>query len=117
VYQVFRNWDLDRRRVNEWHMLVAGRALSEKHNDSRVYDAAMTRPQPQGYAPRQNDEGESAANRLGWVPLLRRWIALAGQNVDPLDATAPANPNEVSNLGLSRGMAFLLDLPEPVAMP
>ena len=118
VYQVFRNWNLDRRRVNEWRLLVAGRSLSEKHGDSQVYDAAMTAPRDAAYNPRQNDDGERAAERLGWVGLLRRWIALAPQAAaDPLDATVPAGPGGVSNRDLSRAMAFLLDLPEPAAMP
>ncbi len=118
VYQVFRNWNLDHRRVNEWRMLVAGRGLSEKQNDSRVYDGAMTDPRDGAYTPRQNDEGERTANQLGWVPLLRRWVALASQPAaDPLDATVPAGPNTVANRAMSRGIAFLLDLPEPVAMP
>ena len=41
VYQVFRNWSLDRRRINEWKMLVAGGAISEKPNGPATYDAAM----------------------------------------------------------------------------
>ena len=40
IFQVFRNWSLDRRRVNEWRMLVAGRAWSEKAAPDR-YDEKM----------------------------------------------------------------------------
>jgi len=116
VYQVFRNWNLDRRRVNEWRLLVAGRALSEKHNDSQVYDPALTDPRNGDYHPRQNDDGARTADRLGWVQLLRRWVALVPQSVDPLNPTPPGD-SDLSNRDLSRAMAFLLDLPEPAAVP
>ena len=118
VYQVFRNWNLDHRRVNEWRMLVAGRSFSEKQNDSRTYDAAMTDPRRAAYRPRQNDEGARTADQLGWVPLLRRWLRMTSQPAsDPLGAAVPAGANAVANVALTRGIAYLLDLPEPVAMP
>src|SRR5262249_19816950 len=44
VAQVFRNWCLDRRRVNEWRMMVAGGALSEKGGHPELPDPAMPRP-------------------------------------------------------------------------
>ena len=44
VYQVFRNWNLDRRRVNEWRMLVAGGAVSEKDGHPEKWDPAMLKP-------------------------------------------------------------------------
>ena len=41
VFQVLRNWSLDRRRINEWKMLVAGGAVSEKPNRPATYDPTM----------------------------------------------------------------------------
>ena len=41
VFQVLRNWSLDRRRINEWKMLVAGGAVSEKPNGPATYDPTM----------------------------------------------------------------------------
>src|SRR5258707_7171361 len=44
VYQVFRNWSLDRRRVNEWRMLVSGGAVSEKAGHPDKWDPTMLKP-------------------------------------------------------------------------
>jgi hypothetical protein len=114
AYQVFRNWNLDLRRVNEWRMLVAGSALSEKHGPSDTYDETMTRPRPSGYTPRANPLGEKAALSLGWVGLLRRWLESAGRRDQ--DMSAGGVGSALGNLDLSRGLAFLLDLPDPVAL-
>jgi hypothetical protein len=106
IRQVFRNWNLDRRRVNEWRMLIAGGALSEKTPPgwvSPLAGAALA-------------EGELTARSVGWVPLLRKWLDAARRpEVDvtadePLD---PSDPNAPNLRALSRGLAFLLDMPDP----
>ncbi|HEU4730130.1 MAG TPA: hypothetical protein VFT22_19665, partial [Kofleriaceae bacterium] len=112
VYQCLRNWNLDRRRVNEWKMLVAGGAVSEKRGRPIVEPESMMIPPEDGYNP-VNPGGEAVALELGWVGLLRRWMDVARRaGVDAL-ATTPLVPGDPSNLALSRGIAFLLDLPDP----
>ncbi len=121
VHQVFRNWNLDRRRVNEWRMLLAGGAVSEKGGAPDRADSLMLRPlDPEGWrAPLSSAgidavaEGEATARTLGWVPLLRAWLDLARRpGADPL-SPEPLDPNLPGNRALSRGIAFLLDLPDP----
>ena len=129
IYQVFRNWNLDRRRVNEWRTLVSGGALSEKGSDRSGYDSKMLggilRPSNHeswqeallGSSQAAFDEGEQTARQIGWVKVMREWMDVsgtAGQN--PLGATSlkPGNP---SNQALSRAMAYLLDLADPAAAP
>jgi hypothetical protein len=129
-YQVFRNWNLDRRRVNEWRMLVAGGALSEKRGNPLDYDDAMLHGRN---APADTDawvaaigdlraggslaaaqEGEATALREGWVPLLRKWLEVErGGGEDPIDPNATLFPGWSEHQKLSRGLAFLLDLPDP----
>ncbi len=114
AYQVFRNWNLDHRRVNEWRMLVQGGAVSEKAGHSAASDFAMG-PTPPGWAALAPD-GEAVANRYGWVPLLRRWLDMAGRGQADANATTAFRPGEASNRALSQGMAFVLDqadLPAP----
>jgi len=118
VFQVFRNWSLDRRRVNEWRMLVAGGAVSEKEGQSRKWDPAMLKPPdflnfvtqlPANVA----KQAEQTTLSMGWVPLLRAFLDMASQpNASGLspDRLRPEYP---ANIDLSRGMAFLLDSPEP----
>jgi hypothetical protein len=124
VYQVFRQWNLDERRVNEWRMLVAGGAESEKGGDARQADAAMRPLEPETAPPYRSpaDDGEPLANALGWVPLWRAWTRIAADvTADTgselpmpytptarLPGRAPAPP---SNGDLTTAIRFLLDLP------
>jgi hypothetical protein len=63
------------------------------------------------------DEGERTAHSLGWVPLLRKWFDVARRpDADALAATR-FNENDPTNRELSRGMAYLLDMPDPQAAP
>ena len=115
VYQVFRNWSLDRRRLNEWRMIVAGGARSEKAT-SHEYDSSMLQPQPPASdwtAPEVAFAGaaEPALNAEGWVPVLRQWMARVTTGA-AMDATPPATGGP-TNLALSQALAYLLDLKPP----
>lgn len=114
VYQCFRNWNLDRRRVNEWKMLVAGGAVSEKGGRPITQpESTMIPPAVEdGWNP-VNTAGEAVANQLGWVELLRRWVDVARRAGSDVLADAPLRPGDPSNVLLSRGLAYLLDLPDP----
>jgi hypothetical protein len=122
VYQVFRNWNLDRRRVNEWRMLAAGHAFSEKGADLNKYDPAMLRPpNPNAWTTKLAGEslieGERTAREMGWVPLMREWLDMARRpGVDSL-ADERLRAENPPNRALSRAMAYLFDLAEPAAAP
>jgi hypothetical protein len=121
IFQVFRNWNLDRRRVNEWRMLIAGRAWSEKDAPDR-YDAAMPRGAhgpadpaawraPIGAA--AAGEAEATALSLGWVPAFRKWLDVMRTPAQDPNAATSFRPDDPSNQALSRAVAWLFDLPEP----
>ncbi|HYJ84704.1 MAG TPA: zinc dependent phospholipase C family protein [Pyrinomonadaceae bacterium] len=125
IHQVFRNWCLDRRRENEWRMIVAGGALSEKGDHPEKFDPLMLRPtDPDAYVSPLADisaavvaEGERTTRELGWVPLMRQWLDMTQRPTsDPLAETR-LNPDNPTNHALSRGMAFLLDMSDPTAVP
>ena len=42
VSQVFRNWNLDRRRLNEWKLMVSGGAESERRGDFTIAEEATS---------------------------------------------------------------------------
>lgn len=124
IYQIFRNWCLDRRRVNEWRMLVSGGAVSEKGTHPDKFDPSMLRPpDPNAYtsplaaaSPAVAAEGERVGRELGWVPLLRKWLDMTQRpTVDPL-ADTRLHAEDPTNHALSRGLAFLLDMSDPVAV-
>ena len=126
VFQVFRNWSLDRRRINEWRMLVDGKAFSEKGGAPQGYDPAMPQGRhgpadPAAWTAPLHDpaddavirEGERTACELGWVPTLRKWLELAAapnQNLTGRDVLRDGFPE---NQALSRAMAFILDRADP----
>jgi hypothetical protein len=110
VYQVFRNWNLDRRRENEWKMLILGGAVSEKRGDASATDAALPLDAPAVLTA----AGEATANAAGWVNVLRSWVEMARSPLsDTSDTTSSFRPGNPSNLALSRAMAFLLDMRDP----
>lgn len=111
VYQVFRNWNLSQRRVNEWQMLIGGGAVSEKRGTPRDPDPLQPNV-PSGWTA-LTAAGEDVANQLGWVPLLERWLDVArrpGVNSLADEAFREGDP---TNKKLSEGIAFLFDLPMP----
>lgn len=118
VYQVFRNWSLDRRRVNEWRMLVAGGAFSEKGSDLNKFDPAMLRPaNPSGWTTKMGGgalaEGERTAREMGWVPLLREWLDMARRPTVNSLAEERLKAENPTNQAMSRAMAYLFDIDEP----
>ncbi|MBL8350728.1 MAG: hypothetical protein JNL87_10470 [Burkholderiaceae bacterium] len=113
VYQVFRNWNLDRRRQNEWKMLVQGGAVSEKRGDASARDAALP-PLPPDWQLRVAD-GEETSNALGWLNLLRSWVDMAGRPEQDALADTAFRPGLPSNRRLTRAMAYLFDMPEPTS--
>lgn len=122
--QVFRNWNLDRRRVNEWRMLVAGGAVNEKGGTRQGPDPVMPAGTPDDWvAPLHGsgdaafDEGERTAREFGWIPTFRAWIEVVRRtDQDPM-ADERFDPNAPTNRALSRAMAYLLDMTDPAPAP
>ena len=128
VYQIFRNWSLDRRRLNEWRMVVEGGALSDKGGAADAYDPAM--PQglhgpilPGSYRapvatadPAVLAEAEQTARGNGWIKTMRDWIAAVAEGEDLL-STVPVRPGTPSNRALSRALAYMFDAPDPAGGP
>ena len=111
VYQVFRNWNLDRRRENEWKMIVTGGAVSEKRGDVAAADPAV--PPTHATWSMLAPKGEPTANSLGWLPLFRRWLDMARRPGTDTSAQTSFRADDPNNLALSRGMSFLFDMREP----
>jgi hypothetical protein len=98
-------------------MLVGGGAVSEKEAAPETYDFTMTRPRDPAWRPGPV-AGEAITRNLGWVHLLRQWVAMsanAGQGAVN-DAVRIGGPDTPTNRELSRAMAFLFDMPDPVAV-
>jgi hypothetical protein len=111
VHQVFRNWNLNHRRANEWRMLVSGGAVSEKGGQLRAPDPLQ--PDFPAAPPAPSSRGADTANRLGWTPLLRKWLDMARRtDLNSYDDTPP-RPGEFSNRELSRALAYVLQQPGP----
>jgi hypothetical protein len=111
VYQVFRNWNLNHRRMNEWRMLVMGGAVSEKRGVPRDPDSLQPGV-PAGWTS-LTAAGEETANLVGWVPLVSKWLDVArrpGVNSLANEAFREGDP---TNRKLSEGIAFLFDLSMP----
>jgi hypothetical protein len=107
VDRVFRDWNLDDRRINEWRMLVTGGAAPEEA------------PPPPG----DRVEGERVAHALGWIPLWRTWLRVASDPTQdaaaavvapyaPTARTAEGATLRPTNAELNTGVRYLLDLPE-----
>ncbi|MFP4421821.1 MAG: WD40/YVTN/BNR-like repeat-containing protein [Desulfococcaceae bacterium] len=111
VHQIFRQWNLDERRVSEWKTLFAGGGAA---------DDLPTRPTPGGYAPAP--DGGDVATEMGWVPAFRAWAAAAGdRHADsegekrhprtPFIQGENTPPRRPKNRELTTALRFLLDLP------
>jgi hypothetical protein len=117
VAQVFRRWNLDHRRVNEWQQLVAGGGRPDPAPDTLVRDVPAT-------AKRPHPAGAPIVAAMGWLPLWRAWLTVAE---DPLADTMAAAvhgstptatmPDTImrkpTNAELTEGVRFLLDLGDP----
>ncbi len=111
IFQVFRNWSLDRRRVNEWRMLVAGRAWSEKAAPDRYDDKMPSGSRgpsdpaawraPIGAAAAA--EAEQTALGIGWVPTLRKWLDVMRQPAQDPNAATPLGPDASDQPGAEPG--------------
>jgi hypothetical protein len=103
VHQVFRNWNLNHRRANEWRMLVLGGAVSEKGGQLRAPDPLQ--PEFPAASPAPSSRGADTANRLGWTTVLRKWLDMARRtDMNTYDAT-PRRDGEFSNRELSAALA------------
>jgi hypothetical protein len=111
AWQVFRNWNLDHRRVNEWQMLVTGGAVSEKRGNPAGADPAL--PPLEGGWVLRTPRGEPTANDLGWLQAMRGWVDMARRPQQDAHAKAPFRPGSPSNLELSRALAWLFDMRDP----
>jgi hypothetical protein len=112
VYEVFRQWNLDERRINEWKMLVSGGAGT---------DAGAGRPRPGGNT-NPAPGGETVANGLGWIPLIKTWKAMATDpHADsssqsrhvraPFFRSGNTPARQPKNAELTEAIRYLLDLP------
>lgn len=116
VSRVFRQWNLDERRINEWRMLICGGAQAEPT------DAELPRIGAAAAPPAVMAGTETLANAIGWVPAFRAWQRIATDPVEDCmsDRPAPYNPIvrvgagldvQPSNQQLTEVMRYLLDLP------
>jgi hypothetical protein len=117
VSEVFRRWNLDERRLNEWRLLVAGGAASEKRGAPATADPLM-RPRA---GPNPAPGGEPFATAMGWVPLWRAWLRVATDPAadssapvalpsTPLVTLADGTRRRLTNAELTLGVRFLLEL-------
>ena len=105
VDQVFRRWNLDHRRVNEWRTIVAGAAPPDV---AAPADATLA-------------TGAQIAHAMGWVPLWRAWLRVAA-DLEQDTASARSSPDtpvvvtadgvsiRPTNAQLTAAMRYLLDL-------
>ena len=118
-YEVFRHWNLDMRRVNEWRMIVQGGAESEKAGQPQTSDPGMLAGRPAANAV---PAGSAVADAMGWLGLWRAWLRMASDlTADSAAAIAmPYTPTvrrsngtffQPTNADLSAGIRYLLDLP------
>jgi len=127
VSQVFRTWNLDERRANEWRTLVGGGAWREKGPDvGASANATVSRDPgqlPDAAADSVPMEAGTVddADRLGWLPAFRAWSRLAVDIEEDTnaDTAAPYTPiaamsdrrRQPTNRELSEIVRYVLDLP------
>jgi hypothetical protein len=116
VVQVFRRWNLDERRLEEWRTLVTGGAPVE----GAAAPEPLVRTPPVGYGGAQPVGAEVTA-AMGWIPLWRAWLRIASDPAANADApfAMPSTPlvrfgdgsvRRPTNAQLTEGVRFLLDL-------
>ena len=124
VVRVFRRWNLDERRLDEWRTLVSGGAEVEPaptgQPDPLLRDVLTDPGHP-------HPAGAPVAAAMGWVPLWRAWLRVAGdQAADAVAAVAhaatpvvdmPDGTRRPTNAELTDGVRFLLDLGDPPPPP
>jgi hypothetical protein len=140
VERVFRRWNLDSRRVNEWRAIVSGGARSENRPapppaPPPVFVAGLPPPaatetvngdptqlNPAAASPLLMVGTEALVDQLGWLPVFRAWSRVATdvqQDADS-DLPAPYNPRiraadgrwvQPTNRQLNAAVRYLLDLP------
>jgi hypothetical protein len=127
ISQVFRRWNLDDRRANEWRMLITGGASSEKPPRVRPAPPATETVPPDAAliagataSPAVIAGSEDLSNLLGWVPLFRAWTRVASDIEQDATAeiAAPYNPRirrdgrwvQPTNRQLTDAVRYLLDL-------
>jgi hypothetical protein len=121
VSQIFRNWNLDRRRVNEWKLMVSGGAESERRGDYRAAEeAAPGDPADAGDVltdafVAQRRSAEAIVLERGWLGVFRAWVDMASRSRTDVSSPLVFAPGQPTNLELSRAMAYLLDAREGVA--
>ena len=114
VVQVFRRWNLDHRRMNEWRTLVTGHGAAAPPDES-----AHRRTAPTGFqAP--GDAGRQLAEAMGWLPLWRAWLRIATSPTLNAGGTGTTGNPEVTmpggtkkrptNRELTQAVAWLLDM-------
>jgi hypothetical protein len=121
IHQVFRNWNLDERRLNEWQAIVSGGAAPEKANP--VNHDALMRPLDAAAAPYANAApgGNDLLDDMGWIPAWRAWVQMAtditsdanattAERYTPAVARRDGSVQPPSNQELSDAMRFLFDL-------
>ncbi|MEP7380595.1 MAG: zinc dependent phospholipase C family protein [Gemmatimonadota bacterium] len=120
VSQVFRNWNLDRRRLNEWRALVGGGAVSERRGDYRgSEEAAPIDPADAGAVVTdafvaQRQAAERTVLDRGTLGVFRAWVDMASRQRVDTGSTEVFRPGEANNRDLSRAMAYLIDAAEGV---
>lgn len=120
VYQVFRNWNLDRRRVNEWKLMVSGGAASERRGDFRAPEEAAPVGPPDATETfsdafiAQRTAGDTIVREHGWLGVFRSWVDMASRARTDTTSAEVFRPGTPSNRDLSRAMAYLLDATEGV---
>ena len=118
VVQVFRRWNLDERRLEEWQALMTGGAPVE--GAPAVAPDPLVRTPPGAYAGAQ-PVGADLVAAMGWLPVWRAWLRVAtdpSANADapfaaqttPLVRFPDGSVRRPTNAQLTEGVRFLLDL-------
>jgi hypothetical protein len=105
VNQVFKRWNLDHRRVNEWRTIVAGGAAPDGPFPADATLAA----------------GAALAHAMGWVPLWRAWLRVASDTQQdtssatvspdtPVVQAADGTRSRPTNAQLTAAIRYVLDL-------